>query len=563
MNVLVATSDGRSVGELLVGAGRLSPEALARAERLAGESGEPLVPVLTRLGLIGERDLVETVSQALGLAIAGAADFPDQPVLAEPLSERFQAHFRVLPLAVSDHDVIVAMADPLDSYALEAVAFATGRAVIPRVASPSDIEDALERMGASVATPATAAGGADTSAHDDVERLRDMSSDAPIIRLVNSVIARAVEARASDIHFEPAERSLRVRFRIDGVLQDNEVLPERVSSRLTSRIKIMAKLNIAERRLAQDGRIRFAVRGQEIDFRVSTMPTLHGESVVLRILDRGSLRLDFKSLGFDNDMLDTFLPLLKRPHGILLVTGPTGSGKTTTLYTALNALDRHELKILTIEDPIEYQLEGINQTQVKPQIGLTFATALRAFLRQDPDVIMVGEIRDLETAEIAVQASLTGHMILSTLHTNDAASAVTRLLDMGVENYLITSTVNAVMGQRLVRTLCPHCREPYEPSADLLRGYGVAVADGETFPLYQPGGCPACRGTGFQGRTTIIELLPMTDTIRELVLRRAEALEIQRAAIAEGMRTMFADGLRKAKAGITTLDEVIRVTREG
>jgi len=562
MNVFAATPDATSVGKILVRAGRLSPEALSRAERSALESGEPLVPVLTRLGLIGERDLVETVAQALGLAIAGPGDFPSQPVLTERLSQRFQAHFRVLPLAESEQDVVVAMADPLDAYALEAVAFATGRPVIPRIASSSDIEDALERLNAS-AVPVAAAGGAETSAQDDVERLRDLSSDAPIIRLVNSVIARAVEARASDIHFEPAERSLRVRFRIDGVLQDNEILPERVSSRLTSRIKIMAKLNIAERRLAQDGRIRFAVRGQEIDFRVSTMPTLHGESVVLRILDRGSLKLDFEALGFDNAMLETFLPLLKRPHGILLVTGPTGSGKTTTLYTSLNALDRHELKILTIEDPIEYQLEGINQTQVKPQIGLTFASALRAFLRQDPDVIMVGEIRDLETAEIAVQASLTGHMILSTLHTNDAASAVTRLLDMGVENYLITSTVNAVMGQRLVRTLCPRCREPYEPTTDLLRGYGVSVADDETFRLYQPAGCSACRGTGFQGRTTIVELLPMTDRIRELVLRRAEALEIQRAAVSEGMRTMFADGLSKAKAGITTLDEVIRVTREG
>ncbi len=560
MNVLARPLGAASVGEILVSAGRLSPDALSRAVVLARERGEALVPVLTRLGLIGERELVETISQALGLPVAGAADFPEQPVLTDQLSQRFLAHFRVLPMAASEGDVVVAMADPLDAYALEAIAFATGRAVIPRVSSPSEIEDALERLHAIDAAPAAA--GPDASAHDDVERLQDMSSDAPVIRLVNSVIARAVEARASDIHFEPAERSLRVRFRIDGVLQDSEVLPERVSTRLTSRIKIMAKLNIAERRLAQDGRIRFAVRGQEIDFRVSTMPTLHGESVVLRILDRGSLRLDFQALGFDDDVLDAYLPLLKRPHGILLVTGPTGSGKTTTLYTSLNALDRQELKILTIEDPIEYQLEGINQTQVKPQIGMTFASALRAFLRQDPDVIMVGEIRDLETAEIAVQASLTGHMILSTLHTNDAASAVTRLLDMGVENYLITSTVNAVLAQRLVRTLCPHCREPYEPSAELLRGYGVTTAVGEALHLFQPGGCSSCRGTGFQGRTTITELLPMTDRIRELVLARAEALEIQRAAVAEGMRTMFVDGLRKARAGITTLDEVIRVTRE-
>jgi general secretion pathway protein E len=413
-----------------------------------------------------------------------------------------------------------------------------------------------------VQAPATQNGAAHDKTDVDVERLRDMSSDAPIIRLVNGTIARAVEARASDIHFEPAERSLRVRFRVDGILQDIETLPERMSAPLTSRIKIMAKLNIAERRLAQDGRIRFAVRGQEIDFRVSTMPTLHGESVVLRILDRGSLKLDFAALGFDDDVLADYLPILQRPHGILLVTGPTGSGKTTTLYTSLSALDRDELKILTIEDPIEYQLEGINQTQVKPQIGLTFAGALRAFLRQDPDVIMVGEIRDLETAEIAVQAALTGHMILSTLHTNDAASAVTRLLDMGVENYLITSTVNAVLAQRLVRTLCPHCREPYEAGPELIKSYGFEPIEGHAIRLFHPGGCPACRGTGFQGRTTITELLLVSDAIRELILSRAEAQEIQRVAIAEGMRTMFADGMRKALAGATTLEEVIRVTRE-
>jgi general secretion pathway protein E len=562
MNIIANPShDATTIGGILVDAGRLSQSSLSRAERLAVESGEPIVTVLTRLGLIGERELVETISQALSLPVIKATEFPEQPILSERISRRFLLHFRILPISTGDHDIVVAMANPLDSYALEALAFASGKTVLPRLASPSDIEDGLERL-YSPKTLSIDAEVKEDNHHDDVERLRDMSSDAPVIRLVNSVIARAVEARASDIHFEPAERSLRVRFRVDGVLQDIETLPERMSAPLTSRIKIMAKLNIAERRLAQDGRIRFAVRGQEIDFRVSTMPTLHGESVVLRILDRGSLKLDFEALGFDDDVLGQYLPILRRPHGILLVTGPTGSGKTTTLYTSLSLLDRHELKILTIEDPIEYQLENINQTQVKPQIGLTFASALRAFLRQDPDVIMVGEIRDLETAEIAVQASLTGHMILSTLHTNDAASAVTRLLDMGVENYLITSTVNAVLAQRLVRTLCLHCREPYEPSAELMRNYGLTVENDEAIRLFHPGGCPHCRGTGFQGRTTITEFLVVSDRIRELILSRAEALEIQRAAISEGMRTMFTDGMRKALAGTTTLEEVIRVTRE-
>jgi general secretion pathway protein E len=560
MNVIAPIRSREGLGEVLVGAERLTNETLLRAKSLASESGEPIVVVLTRLGLVGERELVGTLARILDVPIAAAAEFPSHRILDDRISARFAAHFRILPLSASDEEIVLAMADPLDTYAIDAVAFATGLIVVPLVASLSDIEDAHERLHAKtsdVAGPAAA-----TTAHvDDVERLRDLSSDAPVIRLVNGLIARAVEARASDIHFEPSERALSVRFRIDGILQEVERLSERLSASLTSRIKIMAKLNIAERRLAQDGRIRFIVRGQEVDFRVSTMPTLHGESVVLRVLDRDSLKLDFQTLGFDERFLDAYLPILRRPHGILLVTGPTGSGKTTTLYTSLSALDRRELKILTIEDPIEFQLEGINQTQVKPQIGLTFASALRAFLRQDPDVIMVGEIRDLETAQIAVQASLTGHLILSTLHTNDAASAVTRLLDMGVENYLMTSTVNAVMAQRLVRTLCPHCREPYAPSSELLHSYGLS---GEiTIPrLYRPIGCPACRGLGYHGRTTIAELLIVTDVIRELILKRAEALAIQRAAIAEGMKTMFTDGVRKAMLGVTTLEEVVRVTSD-
>jgi len=558
MNLVAPHQRPETVGGILVDAGRLTPETLARAERLSRESGEQIVAVLTRLGLIGERELVDTLSERLSLPIVGDHAFPDQPVLPDLLTKRFLIHFRLLPLSADEREVVVAMADPLDPYTHEALAFATSRTVTPRLALASDIEAALERLHAP--PPADGAHG-DVINLDDVERLRDLASDAPVIRLVNGLIGRAVDVRASDIHFEPAERSLRVRFRIDGVLQDAETLPERVAAPLTSRIKIMAKLNIAERRLAQDGRIRFAVRGKEIDFRVSTMPTMHGESVVLRILDRGTLKLDFKALGFDSRKLETYLPILHSPHGILLVTGPTGSGKTTTLYTSLSALDRRELKILTIEDPIEYQLEGINQTQVKPQIGLTFASALRAFLRQDPDVIMVGEIRDLETAQIAVQAALTGHMILSTLHTNDAASAVTRLLDMGVEDYLITSTVNAVLAQRLVRTLCPHCREPYTASPELVRTYGLATAGcGST--LYRPRGCPACGGTGFHGRTTIAELLVVSDAIRELILAHTEATGIQRAAVNEGMSTMFVDGLQKALAGITTLEEVIRVTRE-
>jgi general secretion pathway protein E len=356
---------------------------------------------------------------------------------------------------------------------------------------------------------------------------------------------------------------VKVRFRIDGALKEIETLPTHLKSALVSRIKVMSGLDIAERRLPQDGRLRLAVRGHEIDLRVATSPTIHGESVVLRILDRSKLSLDFNVLGFDPDTLETYLHAIRQPHGIVLVTGPTGSGKTTTLYASLAVLNLPDRKILTIEDPIEYRLNGINQTQVKPQIGLNFAAALRSFLRQDPDIMMVGEIRDLETAEVAVQAALTGHMILSTLHTNNAASTVTRLLDMGVEPFLITSTLNAVLAQRLVRRLCPKCREEYVPSDAVLKGLALDVPSGSIARLYHPRGCDVCDHTGFHGRLAVTELLVMNEEITRLVLARAEAREIQRAAVAAGsMRTMFVDGLAKAQDGLTTIEEVLRATRE-
>ncbi|PKU21565.1 GspE/PulE family protein, partial [Telmatospirillum siberiense] len=394
-------------------------------------------------------------------------------------------------------------------------------------------------------------------------RVNTTASDAPVVRMVNALIARAVEARASDIHLEPAEDRLAVRLRIDGALGEEESLPNQVKAAVVSRIKVMAGLDIAERRLPQDGRLRLAVRGQEIDFRVATAPTIHGEGVVLRILDRSSLSLDFETLGFEPALLERYLEVLRRPHGIVLVIGPTGSGKTTTLYASLAALNTVDRKILTIEDPIEYRLAGISQTQVKHQIGLTFATALRSFLRQDPDVMMVGEIRDLETAQVAVQAALTGHTILSTLHTNDAASAVTRLLDIGVEPYLITSTLNAVMAQRLVRRLCPVCRRPYTPSEQDLSALGLAESEAAAVrTLYRPGGCSACSGSGFRGRLSVMELLAMDEAVVRLVLNRSEAREIRKVAVEAGMVGMLVDGLRKAGAGLTTVDEVLRVTRE-
>ena len=397
-------------------------------------------------------------------------DFPAEPIELDRLRPAFLKRVRIIPIAETDQAIVIGMADPLDDAAVRAVEFAIGKPVERRAAAPTDIDAAHDRLYAEGRSTldqiSDAAGERDSGDKDsDLERLKDLASEAPVIRLVNTVITRAVEMVASDIHLESTETDLRVRYRIDGMLREMETPPARLRSAIISRIKIMAKLNIAERRLPQDGRIRLAVRGKEIDFRVSTTPAIHGESVVLRILDRGNLALDFNALGFDDTVLPQFMEVLNRPHGIVLVSGPTGSGKTTTLYAALMQLNLPDRKILTAENPVEYVLAGINQVQMNPDIGLTFATALHSFLRQDPDIMMIGEIRDLETAQIAVQAALTGHLVLSTVHTNDAGSAMTRLLDMGIENYLLNSTMNAVLGQRLVRRLCDKCREPYEPPA--------------------------------------------------------------------------------------------------
>jgi general secretion pathway protein E len=372
-----------------------------------------------------------------------------------------------------------------------------------------------------------------------------------------------VEQGASDIHLEPFEGRLRVRYRVDGALREVEAPPSRLALAVISRVKIMARLNIAERRLPQDGRIRLATRGREIDLRVSTAPSVHGESVVLRILDREGVSLDFVDLGFSDDAAATYLQLLENPHGVLLLTGPTGSGKTTTLYASLLRLNTDERKILTVEDPVEYQLEGIVQVQVKPEIELTFASALRSFLRQDPDVMMVGEIRDLETAQIAVQAALTGHLVLSTLHTNEAAGAVTRLLEMGVPDYLLTSTLNGVAAQRLVRRLCPDCREAYAPDKALIRRLKMdkLLPGGAPKTLYRASGCEACGGVGYRGRLGIIEVLAMSDEVRRLILTQADARAIEQAARAEGMRTLYEDALAKAAGGATSVEEVLRTTR--
>jgi general secretion pathway protein E len=549
----------------LQAAGKLSQSDISRARRLAEESADPLLRMLVRLGLVSERDMAEAMAQVLDLELAEADSFPESPVGNGSLSLRFLRDSRILPLREEEDSIEVAFADPTDPFFIEAVALAAGKALTPRVGLPTEIEAALERIYEQESNKGTEE-DVNTElgevSEDDIEHLKDLASEAPVIRLVNQIIQRAVESRASDIHIEPFADELKVRYRVDGILKEVSSPAARSTAAIISRIKIMAKLNIAERRLPQDGRIPLRVQGKELDLRVSTVPTMFGESVVMRLLDKESVRFDFDALGFDGSPRQRLEHVLDIPYGILLVTGPTGSGKSTTLYTALSRLNTQERKIITVEDPVEYQLPGINQIQVKPQIGMTFSGALRSIVRQDPDIIMVGEMRDLETARIAVQSALTGHLVLSTLHTNDAASGVTRLLDMGVEDYLLTSTINGILAQRLVRRLCPHCRQPYQPLPELV-GKLERVTGGDTqIVLHRAVGCDHCGGTGYRGRLVIAEVLNMSDPIRKAVLEHATATEIQRIAVTEGMHTMYEDGLRKSIEGRTTMEEVLRVAEE-
>jgi general secretion pathway protein E len=557
------------IGEILIERGKLDPANLERALKLQeGESREKIGVILLRLGMVSGRDLADALAEQLDLPLAGATDFPELPLLEERLSSKFLRDAQAVPLREDEEELALAIADPTDSYVLSAVQMASGKRVRAYIAAPNEIDAALERlygggkssMGQIVDTIQTRDEEQDFG---DVEHLKDLASEAPVIRLVNLMLTKALESRASDIHIEPFENRLVVRYRIDGVLHEVESPPRRLSAAVISRVKIMASLDIAERRLPQDGRIKLRIQGKEIDLRVSTIPTMHGESVVMRILDKGGVPLNFDSLGFDGAGMERFISCLDQVHGILLVTGPTGSGKTTTLYTALDRLNNPDVKIVTVEDPVEYQMPGINQIQVKPQIELTFANALRSIVRQDPDIIMVGEIRDVETVRIAMQSALTGHMVLSTVHTNDAPSTISRLLDMGAEDYLLTSTVNGILAQRLVRTLCKQCREPYNALPEVVEQMGLRrFTNDDPVRLYKPVGCAECSGTGYFGRVCIIEMMTMTDSIRSLVMRHATAGELRAAATQEGMETMFENGLRKSLAGVTTIEEVLRVTRD-
>jgi general secretion pathway protein E len=557
--------------DILVAEHLVDAAAISRARRAAEAASERFDHVLVKLGLISESDLCIAYAAHCNLPLIGPGEVPDKPVLANRLKLPFLKANRILPISLDGKSLLIATADPFVDDAAKAISYMLDVQVNLAVIAPAEIERALRTLyhdaGGETHTDeeevAALVGG--EGSEFDIERLRDIANEAPVIRLVNQIVARAVERGASDIHIEPGRDAVAVRYRIDGFLQQERLIPATLRAALTTRIKIMAKLDIAERRLPHDGRIKTAVRGVEIDIRVSTLPTVFGESVVMRILDRTRVELDFTKLGLDEATQVSLHRLMSLPNGIVLVTGPTGSGKTTTLYTALKHLNRPELKLFTVEDPIEYQLSGINQIQVQPQIGLDFPAALRSILRQDPDVVMIGEIRDLETARIAIQAALTGHLVFSTLHTNSAVSAITRLIDIGLERYLLASTVSGIMAQRLVRKLCQICSRPHTDGDRMHVKLKMAVPEGVAIDLSRCRdrvGCEACGGTGYSGRTTISELLVIDDSIREAIGRRSQDQRaIEQLARATGFRSLYEDGLIKVGAGETTLEEVLRVTR--
>ncbi len=542
------------LGEILIERRKIEAEDLERALELQRERGEKLGKILVDMGLIAQRDMLAALSDQLGIPIVTVDQAPPAAAEIDGLSQRFLRQNRIYPLVLAGSTLTLAMADPLDFETIAAVRSFSGLDVRTALASEADILDALEKHYGEGEHRISGGEGDSEEATADLEHLRDMASEAPVIRLVNAMIAEAVEKRASDIHIEPFEKEFRVRYRVDGVLFNQEAPPRELKAAIISRLKLMAKLNIAERRLPQDGRIKIKILGREVDLRVSTLPTLFGESVVMRLLDRSAGDFyDLRRLGFDDRMLARMEHFTSLPHGIFLVTGPTGSGKSTTLYSALKRINLPDKKIITIEDPVEYQMDGINQIHVNPQIGLTFASGLRHIVRQDPDVIMVGEIRDRETADIAIRAALTGHLVFSTLHTNDAPSAITRLTDMGVENYLITSSLVAVLAQRLVRLICTNCREPD----------GMVLApDGEDIETFRGAGCEGCRGTGYSSRVGIFELMDLDDEIRGLIMRNADASALTDAARRHGMRNLREDGWMKVRQGVTTVREVMRVTQE-
>jgi len=553
----------RPLGEILVAMGKLQPRDLERALLAQKETPQTqLGQLLVRLGLVTDDDVLLALARQWGLPTIALEELPPFPIEVPGLLPEFQRAQLIYPIAVQDDVLTVALAHPEDEFLTKALRMVTGLRLDIRLALEADLEKALQ-SGALAAPTDESDELADASdASEFVEHLRDLASEAPVIRRVNQIIARVVDLRASDIHLEPFDDGLHVRYRIDGEIRLFEVLPPTLAAAIVSRVKLLAQLDIAERRLPQDGRIRSRVKGRELDLRVSTVPTVHGESVVLRVLDRSSVRFELEEMGFAADVLDAWRRLIERPHGIVLVTGPTGSGKTTTLYASLAKFDANAYKIITVEDPVEYQLPGINQIQTHGAIGLTFARSLRSILRQDPDIIMIGEMRDGETAQIAVQSALTGHLVFSTLHTNTAAGAIVRLRDMGIERYLITSSVNGVLSQRLVRKLCTRCKAPYALADAVRQSTGLHRHASAGQVLYRAVGCDHCRGTGYWGRTGVHELLVLDGRLRRAILDGADTAQLHALAVDAGMRSLYDDALHKVVLGITSLEEALRVAEE-
>jgi general secretion pathway protein E/type IV pilus assembly protein PilB len=557
-------------GQILVKHGLLDEAGVAQA-RAAQPGGTRLDQSAVRLGLVSEEDALRALGAEVGLPLVDLETAEIDLTLLVEFPQKLIHRHGLFPMSRHNGSVVVATSDPLDLYSLDEAAAALGKSIEPVLATRASI---AKRIKAHLGVGSETIEGLLAQREEELELLEEIFPDdseiseeaqeASVVRLVNEILIEAIDARASDVHVESQPSGIKIRYRIDGILQPQPAPQEinRFQAAIISRLKIMARLNIAEKRLPQDGRIKLKVHGREVDVRVSVIPMLHGEGIVMRLLDKGSMEFSLAKLGMSEDLQRQFDELIRLPHGIVLVTGPTGSGKTTTLYSALLEIKSEETKIITTEDPVEYQLEGINQIQVHPKIGLTFAQSLRSILRHDPDVVLVGEIRDHETAENAIQASLTGHLVFSTLHTNDAPSAYTRLVDMGIEPFLVASTIEAVMAQRLVRTLCPKCREPYEARReDLPDDFPWELYQTCGKSLYRVRGCRQCREMGFSGRQGIFELCPTTDAVRQLAHDRASSWEIRQAALADGMRTLRQDAWLKVLDGVTTVEEVLRVTK--
>lgn len=548
-----------NIGAILVREGLVTDEDLQAARGIQAETGEALTRVLVDERMIDETKLVRVLADHMGIEYVSLADVTVDPSAALLIPETLARRYSVIPYAFEDDALLIAMADPSNVLVIDDIRAITGLRVVARISTRTDILDAVRQMGAFDDTVSDLAGlMSDDEEPEDLSNIEAAVEEAPIVKLVNTLVTRAVSERASDIHIEPGEHDLRIRFRIDGVLHEVMSSPRSVSGAVVSRLKIMAELDIAERRVPQDGRVSLRVSGRPIDLRVATLPSIYGEKVVIRILDKDDAVLELADLGFLPESLDRFERSYRKPYGTILVTGPTGSGKTTTLYSTLNLLNKPEVNIITVEDPVEYRLPGITQVQVNRKAGLKFATVLKSILRSDPDIILIGEVRDGETAAIAIEAALTGHLVLTTLHTNDAASSVGRLIDMGVEPYLVSSSIDSILAQRLARRICERCKVSKEVSGDLVRQMGFDPDEGP-LTIFDAVGCKVCSDTGYRGRLCITEILLMSEEIQHLAVERRPSDEIKKVAVEQGMKTLRRDGMDKVRLGLTSLEEVMRV----